>query len=73
MNHVIHIHQQRMREKLAAIIDRTHKGSTYHRQLGILCPACGTRAARVVQSDIPDRRGAHIWIETTRTVSEDTP
>ena len=71
MNHIVHVHQQRIRKNLSAIIDRTYKGSTHHRQLEILCPTCGTTAARVVQSDTPDRCGARVWIETTTTRSEE--
>jgi phage terminase large subunit GpA-like protein len=67
VKHVIHIHQANMRMGEPAIIDRTYKGSTHHRQLGILCPHCDEIAAVVTQSDVPDRCGARVWIDAERT------
>ena len=66
MKHVIHVHQQKIRKAEPAIIDRTYKGSTHHTGLEIICP-CGETAARVVQSETPDRCGARVWIEATGT------
>jgi hypothetical protein len=63
MKHVIHVHQQKIKKGLAAIIDRTYKGSTHSRGLTVVCPQCGCDAAKVVQSDTPDRCGARVWIE----------
>lgn len=57
VKHVVHVHQQKMRKGEPAIIDRTYKGSTHHRELEI--PA----GARIVQSATPDRCGARVWIE----------
>jgi hypothetical protein len=62
-----------MRKGLSAIIDRTYKGSTHHTRLPILCPNCSTEAAVVVQSEIPDRCGARVWIEAAAVgVAQDT-
>lgn len=72
MKHVIHVHQHKLRAGAAALIDRTWRGSTHHRTIHILCPDCGTPAATVVQSDVPDRCGARAWIEATAT-KPDTP
>ena len=60
-----------MRKGLAAIIDRTYKGSTHHESLDIICPHCSKTAATVVQSDTPDRCGARIWIEAEETQSKE--
>jgi len=67
MRHVIHVHQQKIRKGLNAIIDRTYKGSTHSRRLIIVCPHCGEEAATMVQSDTPDACGARVWIEAQRT------
>lgn len=67
MKHVIHIHQQKIRAGVAAIIDRTYKGSTHHRAVVIVCPCCGADAARIVQPEQPDRCGARVWIEAQAT------
>lgn len=69
MKHIIHVHQQNIRKGLAAIIDRTYKGSKHSRALSILCPTCHTEAARVVQHNEPDRCGARVWIEATETAA----
>lgn len=66
MKHIIHVHQQKIKKGLAAIIDRTYRGSTHHRQVKILCPKCGENSATVVQSEEPDRCGARVWIEASR-------
>lgn len=66
MKHIIHVHQQKIKKGLDAIIDRTYKGSTHHRRLNIVCK-CGQIAATVVQSDTPDTCGARVWIETEQT------
>lgn len=68
MKHVIHVHQQRIRKGLPAIIDRTYQGSKHTTRLEIICPCgCGETAATVVQSQTPDRCGARVWIEATET------
>lgn len=68
MKHVVHVHQQNIKKGKDAIIDRTYKGSTYYRELEIICP-CGCKqvAAKIVQSDIPDSCGARVWIEAELT------
>jgi hypothetical protein len=71
MKHIIHIHQQKIRKGLAAIIDRTYKGSTHHRTLEIICPSCQSVAATVIQSDTPDSCGARVWIEATDTHTQE--
>ena len=63
MKHIIHIHQQKIKKGLDAIIDRTYKGSRHSRGLPVMCPHCGNEAAKIVQSDIPDKCGARVWIE----------
>ena len=63
MKHIIHVHQQKIKKGLDAIIDRTYKGSTHSRGLTVLCPNCGHEAAKIVQSDAPDSCGARVWIE----------
>jgi len=63
MKHIIHVHQQKIKKGLDAIIDRTYKGSTHSRGLTISCPHCGQEAAKIVQSDTPDKCGARVWIE----------
>ena len=68
MKHVIHVHQQRIRKGLPAIIDRTYKGSTHHERLEIICPCgCGEVAAVMIHSDTPDSCGARVWIEAQET------
>lgn len=67
MKHIIHVHQQKIRKGLNAIIDRTYKGSTHHRSLDILCPHCGKSAATIKQADEPDKCGARVWIEASYT------
>lgn len=57
MRHVVHVHQQKLRNGEPCIIDRTYRGSTHHRELTI--PA----GAKIIQSDTPDRCGARVWIE----------
>ena len=63
MKHIIHVHQQKIKKGLDAIIDRTYKGSKHSRGLTVLCPNCGHEAAKIVQSDAPDSCGARVWIE----------
>jgi hypothetical protein len=67
MKHIIHVHQQKIRKGLDAIIDRTYKGSKHYRRLDIVCPSCNCVAATVVQSDTPDSCGARVWIEASGT------
>lgn len=68
MKHVVHVHQQKIKQGLDAIIDRTYKGSTHHRSLEIICPCgCNEVAAVIVQSDEPDSCGARVWIEARET------
>jgi hypothetical protein len=68
MKHILHVHQQKIRKGLDAIIDRTYKGSTHHRRVDIICPCgCDKVAATIVQSDIPDSCGARVWIEAQQT------
>lgn len=55
---VIHVHQQKIRKGEPAIIVRTYKGSTHHKEVEILGPC------RIVHSPTPDRCGARVWIET---------
>jgi hypothetical protein len=74
MKHIIHVHQQKIKKGLDAIIDRTYKGSTHHRRVEIICPCgCGHVAATVVQSETPDSCGARVWIEAQDTKHEITP
>lgn len=63
MKHIIHVHQQKIKKGLDAIIDRTYKGSKHSREVTILCPNCGCQSAKVVQSETPDSCGARVWIE----------
>ena len=71
MKHILHVHQQKIRKNLNAIIDRTYKGSTHHRRLEIICPCgCEYVAAVMVQSDTPDSCGARVWIEAHETRHE---
>jgi hypothetical protein len=67
MKHVIHVHQAKLRKGEPAIIDRTYRGSRHTTNLEILCPACSTVAAEVVQPEKPDRCGARVWIEAEET------
>ena len=69
MKHVIHVHQQRMRSKKPAIIDRTYKRSTHHTKLDIVCKR-GEVAATVIQHEEQDACGAHIWIEAEYTAGD---
>ena len=58
MKHIVHIHQQRLRKGLPAIIHRTYKGVEYHDTFDI------PKHAKVVQSlDKPLSCGARCWIE----------
>ena len=68
MKHIVHVHQQKIKKGLDAIIDRTYRGSTHHRRVEIICPCgCESIAAVVVQSDTPDSCGARVWIEASET------
>lgn len=58
MKAIIHVHQAKMRKGEPAIIIRTYKGSTHHREVSCDGPM------RIVQSDVPDRCGARVVIET---------
>ncbi len=57
MKATVHVHQQLMRKGEPAIIVRTYKGSTHHRQIEIHGPS------KLVQSTIPDKCGARVWLE----------
>ena len=58
MKAIIHVHQQAIRRGDPAIIVRTYKGSTHHREVAVNGPM------RIVQSETPDHCGARVWIET---------
>ena len=58
MKAIVHVHQQRIRRGEPAIIVRTYRGSTHHSEVLLDGPA------RIVHSDVPDRCGARVWIET---------
>lgn len=64
MKHVIHVHQQKMRAGLDAIIDRTYRGSRHTRRLRVYCPCCGEQVGEFVQTDEPDRCGARVTFVT---------
>lgn len=66
MKHIIHVHQQNIRQNKPAIIDRTYKGSTHSTSLDIVCK-CGEVAATVVQQEKPDSCGARVWIKADAT------
>lgn len=68
MKHTIHVHQQKIRNGVAAIIDRTYRGSTHHTLVTICCPNCGSDAAQVIQTAEPDSCGARVTIKTTGDV-----
>jgi len=57
VKHQVHIHQQRLRKGLPAVIHRTYKGSEYHREFKI------PQGATVIQPDKPLPCGARAWIE----------
>ncbi len=57
MKHQVHIHQQRLRQGKPAIIHRTYKGTSYHREYEV--PA----GAKVIQPEKPLSCGARAWIE----------
>jgi hypothetical protein len=58
MKHIVHIHQQRLRKGLPAIIHRTYKGVEYHDTFEV------PKNAKVVQSlDKPLSCGARCWVE----------
>lgn len=57
MKHQVHIHQQRLRKGLPAIIHRTYKGSEYYQTFTI------PKDAVVVQPEKPLSCGARAWIE----------
>lgn len=68
MKHVLHVHQQKIKKGLPAIIDRTYKGSTHHTKLEIICPCgCDEVAAVFIHSPNPDSCGARVWIEAQET------
>lgn len=58
MKATVHVHQANIRKGEPAIIVRTYKGSTHHREVRI------DGSILLVQSDTPDRCGARVWIET---------
>jgi hypothetical protein len=57
MKHQVHIHQQRLRKGLPAIIHRTYKGSEYHQEFEI------PKGAKVIQPEKQLSCGARAWIE----------
>ena len=57
MKHQVHIHQQRLRKGLPAVMHRSFKGAEYHREFEI------PQGAKVVQSDKPLSCGARAVIE----------
>jgi hypothetical protein len=59
MKHQVHIHQQRLRKGLPAIIHRTYKGVEYHQEFEV--PEGKT--VKIIQSDKPLSCGARAWIE----------
>lgn len=72
MKAIIHVHQQRIKKGLDALICRTYKGSTHHRRIDLSCPDCGTHVATLEQHEQPDRCGARVWIDVdTNSVSLD--
>lgn len=73
MKHTIHVHQQKIRQDEPAIIDRTYKGSTHHRSVGVTCPACGTIAGTFLQLDEPDACGARVVFTTVATTIGSRP
>jgi hypothetical protein len=54
---VIHVHQQKIRKGEPAIIVRTWRGSTHHREVTIDGPC------RIMQPEVPLDCGARVWIE----------
>ena len=58
MKCVIHVHQQKIRKGEAAIIVRTYKGSTHHKEVTLTGPW------KIVQTDEPDKCGARVTIIT---------
>lgn len=58
MKAVIHVHQQKIRKNEDAIIIRTYKGSTHHREVELNGPW------RIIQTDEPDHCGARVTIVT---------
>lgn len=54
---IVHVHQAEMRKGNPAIIIRTYKGSTHHREVKFDGPWT------IVQSEVPDSCGARVWIE----------
>lgn len=69
MTHIIHVHQDRIREGMDAIIDRSPEGKTFHRNLHIVCPCgCDRVAATMKQSIVPESPGgARVWVEAEQT------
>lgn len=69
MRKTIHVHQQEVKEQdpenHPAIIVRTYKGSTHHRDVEI------QGSSRLVHSAEADSCGARVWIETTAPVVAD--
>lgn len=63
MKTVIHIHQQRIKKGLPAIIVRTYKGVTYTRKVEF------GDGAVLHQPEKPLDCGARVWIETKGQVS----
>jgi len=62
---IIHVHQQLIKQDKPALIVRTYKGSTHHREVTLL--GGGT----LVQPGHADSCGARVWIETHAPVLAD--
>lgn len=62
MRKIIHVHQQRIKQGLPAVIVRTYKGSQHFTRVEINGPSV------MVHSPEPDRCGARVWIETEAEV-----
>lgn len=54
---IIHVHQQRIKQGLPAIIVRTWRGSKHYSEVEVDGPM------KIVHSATPDSCGARVWIE----------
>lgn len=57
----IHIHQQRLKQKLPPIIVRTYKGVRYAKRVKV-------NSAEIIWSEEPLDCGARVWISTDEEV-----
>ena len=55
---IIHVHQQKIKKNEPAIIVRTYRGSTHHREVHVNGPMI------IIHDDEPDRCGSRVRIET---------